>query len=104
MTAFAFAAETTLEDMLAYLVAHTGTGILHDDNNLAVKIQNGKINNAFTVKIFQRIKGVFDNIAGNQYNIMYRRHIQLAVQLAFLCQRKVDIKFTAAAYFTEDKA
>ena len=104
MTAFALAAEATLEDMLAYIVTHTGTGILHDNNNLAVKIQNLKINNAFTVKILQRIKGVFNNIAGNQYNIMYRRHIQLTVQLAFLCQRKVDIKFTAAAYFTEDKA
>ena len=104
MTAFALAAEATLEDMLAYLVTHTWSGILHNDNNFAVKIQNREINDAFTVKILQRIKGVFDNIAGNQYNIMYRRHIQLAMQLTFFCQRKVDIKFTAAAYFTEDKA
>lgn len=104
MTAFTLAAEAALEDMLAYLVTHTGSGILHDDNNFAVKIQNREINDAFTVKILQRIKGVFNNIAGNQYNIMYRRHIQLTVQLAFLRQRKVDIKLTAAAYFTEDKA
>ena len=65
MTAFALAAEATLEDMLAYLVTHTGSGILHDNNNFAVKIQNREINDAFTVKILQRIKGVFNNIAGN---------------------------------------
>ena len=64
MTAFALAAEATLEDMFAYLVTHTGSGILHDNNNFAVKIQNREINDAFTVKILQRIKGVFNNIAG----------------------------------------
>ena len=40
MTAFALAAKAALEDMLAYALIHSRTGILYDNHNLSVKIKN----------------------------------------------------------------